>query len=143
MPPPCFDQDFGLGEAVEDFPVEQFITQRSIERFIIAVLPWRSRCDIECGHADLSQPFLNSGSDKFAAIVRPYVCRRPTRDEQPRQRGKHIFMAEPTCNDQSETFAAGLVDDRQNAELPAIMCPPLNKIICPDMSRIFRPQSDV
>ena len=36
MPPPGFDQHAGLGEAVEDLAVEQFVAQRPVERFIVA-----------------------------------------------------------------------------------------------------------
>ena len=40
MPPPGFDQHFGLGEAVEDLAVEQFVAKRPVEAFVIAILPW-------------------------------------------------------------------------------------------------------
>ena len=69
MPPPGFDQHPGLGEAVEDFTIEQFVAQRPIEAFIIAILPWRSRRDVERLHADLPQPLLDGIGDKFGAII--------------------------------------------------------------------------
>jgi hypothetical protein len=31
MPPPGFDQHPGLGEAVEDFTIEQFVAQRPLK----------------------------------------------------------------------------------------------------------------
>ena len=40
MPPPCFDQHLGFGEAVEDLAVEQFVAKRPVEAFVIAILPW-------------------------------------------------------------------------------------------------------
>ena len=39
MPPPCFGPHLGLGEAVEDFAVEQFVAKRPVEAFVIAILP--------------------------------------------------------------------------------------------------------
>lgn len=40
MPPPGFDQHLGLGEAVENLAVEQFVAKRPVEAFVIAILPW-------------------------------------------------------------------------------------------------------
>lgn len=68
MTPPRFDQHSGLGEAVEDFAVEEFVAQRPVEALVIAVLPWRPRRNIEGRDADLSEPFLDRRRDKFAAI---------------------------------------------------------------------------
>jgi hypothetical protein len=39
MPPPGFDQDVGLGEAVEDLAIQQLVAQRPIEALIVAVFP--------------------------------------------------------------------------------------------------------
>jgi hypothetical protein len=36
--PPCLDDDLGLGEAVEDLTVEQFIMQLRVEALAVAVL---------------------------------------------------------------------------------------------------------
>ena len=77
-----------------------------------------------------------------AAIIGPDIGRRPARDEQIRERRQHVFVLELAGDDQREAFTAGLVDDRQNAELPAIMGTAFDKIISPDMTRIFRAQSD-
>ena len=35
IPPPAFDQHFGLGEAAEDLAVEQFVAKRPDEAFVI------------------------------------------------------------------------------------------------------------
>ena len=40
MSPPGFDQHFGLGEAIEDLTIEQFVAKRPIEAFIVPILPW-------------------------------------------------------------------------------------------------------
>ena len=77
MPPPGFDQHLRLGEAVENLAVEEFVAQRPVEALIIAILPWRSRCDVERLHVDLAEPFLHSVGDKLGAIIRPYVRRWP------------------------------------------------------------------
>jgi hypothetical protein len=53
MPPPGLDQYLGFGEAVEDLTVEQFVTQRPVEAFVVAILPGRCRSDVKRLHADL------------------------------------------------------------------------------------------
>jgi hypothetical protein len=40
MPSPSFDQHLGLGEAVEDLAIEQFVAKRPVEAFVIAILSW-------------------------------------------------------------------------------------------------------
>jgi hypothetical protein len=37
MPPPSFDHHPGLGEAVEDFAVEEFVAKRPVEAFVIGI----------------------------------------------------------------------------------------------------------
>lgn len=77
VPPPGLDQHLGLGEAVEDHLIEQFIAKRPIEALVVVILPWRARRrDIEGRHAGLGKPCLHGGGYKFGAIVGPDRCRR-------------------------------------------------------------------
>jgi hypothetical protein len=63
MTAPRLDQHPGLGEAVEDFAVEQFVAKRAVEALVVSVFPWRARRDVERLYADLAEPFLDCGSD--------------------------------------------------------------------------------
>jgi len=72
----------------------------------------------------------------------PDIGRRPARDEQLGQGSQHVFVFELAGHDQGEAFAAGLIDDRQDAELAAIMGPALDEVVCPDVPRILRAQPD-
>lgn len=65
--PPAFDEHLGLGAAAEPFPVQQFVTQFSIEALDESVLPWTAGRDE--GRTDCSVSHL--GSSKFGAVVRP------------------------------------------------------------------------
>ncbi len=69
MSPPCLDQDFGFGNAVEDFAIKQLMTQAAVERFTIAILPPATWGDVKRLDAYLSQPFLDGGCDKFGTVV--------------------------------------------------------------------------
>ena len=88
--------------------------------------------------ADLRQPFLDRRRDKFTAIMGPDIGRRPAGDEQVGQRRQHVFVFELARDDQGQVFATGLVDDRQDAELAAIMGTTFDEVIDPDVPRIFR-----
>jgi hypothetical protein len=94
MPSPCFDQDFGLGEVIKDLVIEQFVAKRSVERFIIAVFPWRSRRDVECLHTDRRQTFpaglVNDGKDTELPAIMGAACNEVICPDMSR-----IFRAQP------------------------------------------------
>ena len=142
MPPPSLDQHLCFCKAVEDLAVEQFIAKGPVEALVVAIFPWRSRGDVERRHADLRQPFLDCRRNKFAAIIGPDIGRWPARDEQVGQGRQHVFVFELPRHDQGEAFAAGLIDDRQDAELAAIVGATFYEVVCPDVPRILRPQPD-
>ena len=102
MSPPGFDEDLRFGQAVEDLPVQQLVAKRPIEAFIVAVLPRRSRRDVERLHADPGEPRLHGTGDEFAAIIRPDVRRRPPRDEQFSERCQDVLMIELAGDDEQK-----------------------------------------
>lgn len=66
---PGLDQHPGFSKAVEDLTVEQLVAKRPIKAFVVAVFLWRARRDVERLHADLGEPCLHSGGDKFGTIA--------------------------------------------------------------------------
>ena len=66
---PGFDQDLGLGQGVEDLPVQEFITHRAVKALVVAIFPRAARRDAERLHADLRQPLLHGIGDKFRPVV--------------------------------------------------------------------------
>jgi hypothetical protein len=130
--PPCLDQHPCLGEAVEDLAVEQLVAKRTVEALVIAVLPWRARCDVQRLHADPAEPFLNRGSDELAAIVRPDMRWRTPRDEQLGKRRQHVFVFQLTCDGQRQALPAGLVDDREDPELAPVVRSRFDTVVRPD-----------
>jgi hypothetical protein len=125
--PPSLDQHLGFGEAVEDLAVEQLVAERPVEALIVAILPRRSRCDVERLHADLREPELHSGGNELGTIVRPYVRWRSPGDEQIGQSRQDILMLELTRHDERQAFPTGLVDDGEDPELAPIMRAPSTK----------------
>ncbi len=66
---PRLDQYSCFSEAVEDLAVEQLIAQRAVEALVVAILPRRTRHNVQRLHANLPEPFLNRGSDELAAVA--------------------------------------------------------------------------
>lgn len=62
------------------------------------------------------------------------MCRWPARDEQFGERGQNILMLELPRDDQPHALPAGLVDDRQNAELAPIRRAPFDEAVGPYMT---------
>ena len=71
VPPPGFDDDLGLGEAVEDLTVEQFVAELRVEALAVAVLPRASRFDERCLCADGYDPLPYSLGDELRAGLTP------------------------------------------------------------------------
>lgn len=84
MLPPVFDDDlvwwaidsldrllFRLTlERVEDFAVEQFVTEFRVEALAIAVFPWTARHDVGGFGTDCCDPLPECFGDELRAIVR-------------------------------------------------------------------------
>ena len=68
--------------------------------------------------------------------------RWPARDEQVGERCQNILMLELPRDDERQALPAGLVDDRQNAELAPVMRAPFDEVVGPYMTWIFGPQAD-
>src|SRR5690606_3751821 len=83
--PPGFDDDLGLGEAVEDLTVKQFVAELRVEALAVAVLPRASWFDERCLCADGYDPLPYSLGDELRAVVGTDMARHAAQDEQVRQ----------------------------------------------------------
>jgi hypothetical protein len=70
VPTPGFDDDPRLGEAVEDFPVEQFVAKLRVEALAVAVLPRAARLDERGPGADGGDPLPYCLGDELGAVAR-------------------------------------------------------------------------
>src|SRR6516164_6632781 len=66
---PAFSQHAQFLDRVEDFAIEELISQLAVERFAVAVLPRRSGFDVECLRAGVDQPL----TQVFGYELRPIV----------------------------------------------------------------------
>ena len=69
MLPPAFDHDLCLLQCVEDFAVEQFVAQLSVEAFAISILPRAARFDVSGPGSDGRDPMSKGNGDELGAIV--------------------------------------------------------------------------
>jgi hypothetical protein len=72
---PLVDDDLGFFQAVEDFAIEQFVTQFAVEGLTVTVFPRTSRFDVQGFGANLSEPIAHDLRSHFRAIVRSDVLR--------------------------------------------------------------------
>src|SRR5207342_791923 len=79
---PILDHDLCLIERVEDFAVEQFVSQLSVEALAVAVLPGASRFDVGGLGANRGDPVPNSLSDELGPIVGSDMNRNAARDKE-------------------------------------------------------------
>ena len=69
VPSPSLDHNLGLVERVEDLPVEQFVTQFSVEGFAVAILPGAARFDIGGLGSDGRNPFPKCRCHELWAVI--------------------------------------------------------------------------
>lgn len=67
---PLFDQDLRLAQAVEDFTVEQLVSETCVEALAVAILPRRSRLDVGRLGADGCDPVADSLGDELGSVAR-------------------------------------------------------------------------
>jgi len=69
--PPALDDDLGLGEAVEDLPVEQLVPEFRVEALTVAVFPGAGRLDVGGLCADGCDPLPHRLGDELRAVCDP------------------------------------------------------------------------
>src|ERR1700677_3452115 len=72
---PAFGQYPQFLDRVEDLRVEELISEFRVERFAVAVLPWRAGFDVQCLCADVGEPLTQVFRHELGTIIRTYVLR--------------------------------------------------------------------
>ena len=142
VPPPGFDDDPRLGEAVEDLAVEELVAELRVEALAGAVLPRAARLDEGGLRPDGRDPLPHRLGDELGAVVRPDVARHAAEDEEVRQHVDDVRRPEPAVGPDRQALTGVLVDDVEHAELASIMGPVLDEAVRPDVVGTLRPQAD-
>lgn len=139
---PVFDDDLCLLERVEDFTVEQFVTELRIEALAIAVFPRTARHDVGGLGTHRRDPFPQCLGDELRPVVGPNMRRDAAQDEQVGKHVDDIDGLQLSLDPDGNAFARELVDHIEHADFPAIVCAILDEVVGPDMVWIFRPKPD-
>ena len=67
--PPSFDDHLGLLKSIENLPIEDLISEFSIEGFVVSILPGAAWLDEQGLDSDPSKPVPDRRSSKFGSIV--------------------------------------------------------------------------
>ena len=138
---PTFSQDLYLLERVKDFPVQKLIAQLAVERFAVAVLPWRAGCDVQCFSAGLRQPFPQLPGHELRTVVTADVLRDAVLDHSLGENFDHVPAVQPAFHADRQTLPRVFIDRVQHPHRPAIMRESAHKIVRPNVIAPLRAQS--
>src|ERR1017187_2569441 len=139
---PAFDNDLGFPQRVEDFTVEQFVTQACVKTFDKAVLSraaWRDVGGIGPGGRN---PILHGLSYELRAVVGTDVAWHATQDEEVGESIDDVDGLELAIDADRQALMGELVDDVEHAVPPAIMGAVLDEVVRPDVIGMRRLQPD-
>ena len=140
--PPTFDDDLGLAQRIEDFAIEQFITQACVEALDVAVFPWTAWLDIGRLCADGCDPLPHGLGHELRPIVGPDVARNTTQNEEIGQHIDDIDGLELAGDPDRQAFVGELVDHIEHSIFPSIVGAVLDEVIGPDVIAVLGPQPD-
>ena len=138
MTPPAFDDDPGFLQGVKDLAVEQFIAKFRVEALAIAILPRAARHDVGSLGSDRRDPVAHGFGNELWAIVGTNMAGNAAQDEEIREHVDNIHRPQSTIDADRDAFACELVDHVEHPVLSPIVGAILDKVIGPDVVRVFR-----
>lgn len=139
---PLIDDGLSLPGGSEPFGIQDLPAQGAIEPFVVAVLPWRARIDLNGFDADPEKPVLEWSRAELRAVVGTQVFRFVATEQQ-RIKGLQDFCrAHPCRNLHAQRFAGVLVQHGQHLVASPVAQPVVDEVDRPDMVRVLRPQAD-
>lgn len=142
MTSPVFDDDLRLVERVEDFTVEQFVTELRVEALAIAVFPRTARHDVGGLGTHRRDPFPQRLGDELRPVVGTNMGGNAPQNEQVGKHVDDINGLQLPLDADGDAFPRELVDHIEHPDFPAIVRPILDEIVGPDMVGVFRPKPD-
>ena len=142
MLPPLLDDDLCFFQAVEDFSIEQFIAQFSIEGFAVAVLPGATGFDVQRFRSELCEPVAHDLCCHLRAVVGTNVFRDALGEHHIGHRFDDAKAVDPASYPDRKALPGELVDQRHQSKLSSIMGLCLDEVVAPHMIAMLRPQPD-
>jgi hypothetical protein len=140
VPSPGLDHNLGLVERVEDLPVEQLVTQFSVEGFAIAILSGTARLDIGGLGSNGRNPFPKCRCHELGAVIGTDVRWNPAQYEEVGENIDDVRSFELAGHPNSEALARELVDHAQHAEGSTIVGAIADKVIGPHVIGTLGPK---
>jgi hypothetical protein len=108
---PAFDEDLGFVQRIEEFPVQQFISQFAIKRFDIAVLPRAAGLNKQGLDTHALSPVPHRVGSEFGGVIRTNMRGDSAVDKELGQAGEHIVRPQTARNLNRQTLPSVLIDD--------------------------------
>ena len=135
--PPPFAQDMGLSLGVEDFPIEELISELSVKGLAVAVLPGTSGFDEQGAHLKPGEPLAHALRTELGAIVGAQVIRTAPGNKQVGQCCQHIIRRQFPGRHDREGLSRELIHDREQPEHLPVVRPIGQEVVRPDMVRVL------
>src|SRR5664280_1871533 len=141
-PPPAGDEDLRLLERVEEFAVQEFVTQLAVERLDVAVLPGGAGLDEQGGDAEVTEPFAHRLGDELGTVVAPDVFGDAVLKEEVGQDPEHDVGGHAALHADRQALARVLIDDGEQAQLSAVVRRLGHEVVSPDVVTVLGTQAD-
>src|SRR5271154_6017773 len=132
---PLFDHDLRLLQRIEDFPVQAFIPQLSVEALAVAVLPRTSRLDVQRPGTNLCQPLPELLRHELGAVVRADIFRDSSEQHHVRKCFEHFIPPKPSGHTDRQALPRVFVDQRQHPQHSAVVRHRTHEVVTPHMLR--------
>ena len=139
---PLLDDDGGFFQAVEDFSVEAFVAQLTVEGLAIAVLPRAARFNIKRLRSQPCEPAAHDPGRHLRAVIGPDVPWHSAFEHHIGHRLDDAEAVDTTGHLDRQTFPGELVDQCHQPKLAAIVGLRFDKVVAPNMIAMLRPQTD-
>jgi hypothetical protein len=139
---PTLDEHLGLEQGVERLPLQELVSELSVEALHVAVLPRRPRLDVQRLHADPSKPLPYARGGELASIVAADVLRHAPTHEQITQPLQHVLARELLGHVDRQALPRVLIHDRQHPDRTPVRRSVHHEVVAPHMVPMRRPQPD-
>jgi hypothetical protein len=130
---PSFDHNLGPLEAVEDFTVEQLVSEPSVEGFTVTVFPRTARLDEQLLGPELLEPGPDDLGGHLRSIVGANMFRDAPFEHDIGEGLDHAEVVDPPYYRDGQTFTGVLVDQGHQSQCSAVMHLGDDEVITPHM----------
>lgn len=139
---PQVEDDSGLGQAREQFLVQQFIRLAADKALYISILPRTGFLNVQGADCGLGQLLLYFLGDELRTIGTADVLRRAAHSKQVLQRQGHVAGRERAGDLNRRAFPGVLIDYGEQPNLSSVVGSIGRKVIAPNMVLVLRTMPD-